>query len=365
MGGRSARSGVGHRGHRPRTGSPPLRALRPAHAVILAAVLGACSGHPDGDGSSRTPHRATPSRTLPGTVARSIELQESDSALLVAPYLTLGQGRDVWVADALEQRISRFDGNGRLILAFGRKGQGPGEFVAPMRVLPLSPDSILVVDPGRGALLLDSSGLQLGSLEVPLGTLTDAVRVGPTLVAIAGRSLSPHSPHRVAILDPSSGETEAVLVAPSLPAALQLLESSFGFVKLAARGDTLAAIHSLVDSVWIRHPGGAVGVLPLRFRDARPPLPTDYLSRSRRDVVRELRRHHDLFWLPDGTFLVQTGTGGAGEETWDLFLFDASGNEVGAWRGVARMLALRADTAIFVDPGSLAPNRWVEVRVGR
>lgn len=334
--------------------------------MIVVGLLGACEG-PRSDGiANRTTDEATDAAHLPGTqVVGRIRLQESDSTLVVAPYLTVGHERDLWIADALEQRILRYDRDGRLIRAFGRKGSGPGEFVAPMRVLPLGSDSVLVVDPGKGAVVLDHFGRQLGTFEVPLGTLTDAVLVGPTRVAIAGRSLTTQSGQRVALLSLASGTVEALLVSPGLPQELQLLEASFGFVKLAARGDTLAAIHSLLDSIWIRNPDGSVAVLPLRPREVRPALPTDYLRRSRREVVRELRRHHDLFWLPDGRFLIQSVTGGAGEEEWHLSLFEVTGDEIESWPTAPRMMGLRGDTAIFVDPTALAPNRWVEVVLGR
>lgn len=341
------------------------RTLLPGTAAVAVGFLGACQADGGGDTVPGAVAEMNGADRLPGPVVGRIQLEESDTTLVVAPYLNVGDEGDLWIADALEQRVLRYAKDGHLIRAFGRKGSGPGEFVAPMRALPLSPDSVLVVDPGRGALILDSHGVQIGTLQVPLGTLTDAVRVGPAHLALSGRSAAAQATHRVALLEVASGRVVSLLVSPALSRELQLLEASFGFVKLAARGDTLAAIHSLIDSIWIRSPDGVVETVPLRHLEPRPALPTDYLTRSRREVVRELRRHHDLFLLTDGRFLVQSVTGGAGEETWELSLFESWGEEVRSWRAAPRMVGLWADTALFIDPASLTPNRWVAVWLGR
>ena len=61
----------------------------------------------------------------------------------------LGDGRiALTVVGSADVRI--FDATGRHLMTIGRRGEGPGEFRSPWRVMQLAGDSLLVLDIGRG-----------------------------------------------------------------------------------------------------------------------------------------------------------------------------------------------------------------------
>lgn len=53
---------------------------------------------------------------------------------------------NIFVLDAGNHRVQKFDKNGNFLLSFGQKGQGPGEFNMPRNILILSDDTIFVND---------------------------------------------------------------------------------------------------------------------------------------------------------------------------------------------------------------------------
>lgn len=75
----------------------------------------------------------------------SVQLGENDTAYLAAPtYMAVDPRGAIYVSDAMNGHVLRFDRDGKLTGRFGRKGGGPGEFRAP-GAIGLVGDSLLVV----------------------------------------------------------------------------------------------------------------------------------------------------------------------------------------------------------------------------
>jgi hypothetical protein len=73
-----------------------------------------------------------------------------------------GKG-EIYVADRRLAEIRKFDKDGRYLLTFGRKGQGPGEFQS-IRVLSIgSRDEVIVFDDMLGRVSLFSENGELGT----------------------------------------------------------------------------------------------------------------------------------------------------------------------------------------------------------
>jgi hypothetical protein len=61
---------------------------------------------------------------------------------------------NLYVLDRLNQRVVVFDSAGRLVRAFGRRGGGPGELVAPQQMAVTGAGQVIVSDAGRRALVI-------------------------------------------------------------------------------------------------------------------------------------------------------------------------------------------------------------------
>jgi len=82
------------------------------------------------------------------------------------------QGR-IYVTDGMDYSIKKFDADGQLLKKAGRRGQGPGEFLAP-RLLTLSDTSLFVTDqnvPGIQVFDHDLNFLRRMPIKIPIGDI--------------------------------------------------------------------------------------------------------------------------------------------------------------------------------------------------
>jgi hypothetical protein len=75
---------------------------------------------------------------------------------------------NIYIIDATDDRILRFDKSGNYLSSFGRKGQGPGEFQAPSQILVDGQDHVYVKDIVRMSLaVFDENGRFLKNIFGP------------------------------------------------------------------------------------------------------------------------------------------------------------------------------------------------------
>lgn len=71
----------------------------------------------------------------------------------------------IYILDAGNHRVQKFDKNGNYLQTIGRKGQGPGEFVRPSNVFINSQDNLYVSE-GRRIQIFNSSGNFMKSIPL-------------------------------------------------------------------------------------------------------------------------------------------------------------------------------------------------------
>lgn len=96
--------------------------------------------------------------------------------------LELGDDGAVWVLDGLNRTIRVFDQAGNEILAFGRRGRGPGELEQPVGLLRSPDGNIWVFDRGNGRLTVFSPDGDLLATYTP----SDMPILFPLAVGFAG-----------------------------------------------------------------------------------------------------------------------------------------------------------------------------------
>ena len=99
---------------------------------------------------------------LAGKELRKVSLEEvlsigelDDDTLFQWAGVAVGSRGNIYVTDAMDYSLKKFDPQGNFIKKAGRKGQGPGEFLAP-RLLDCSENYIYATDQNfRGLKVFD------------------------------------------------------------------------------------------------------------------------------------------------------------------------------------------------------------------
>ena len=141
-----------------------------------------------------------------GDAVRKVRLEEvlsigglEDQALFQWTGLATDDAGNIYVLDAMDYSLKKFGPDGRLLKKAGRKGQGPGEFMAP-RLLACSGDRLFATDQNVfGVYVFDRDLRFLGKIPCPSLILAlAALDNGRLAAAVMGMA----SPGKVLVLDP-------------------------------------------------------------------------------------------------------------------------------------------------------------------
>jgi hypothetical protein len=359
--------------------APRPRTLRPGAAALAALLLAACGGaKPDADGAAAA---SLDTVALDRVVAweGELALEESDEVLNVLPRVSVDPRGGFLVADEQESQVRRYGPDGKLLFRFGRRGGGPREFTFLHRALRLPGGEVLALDTyNRGALFDAAGDSLLRTLTFPVGPVHAAEVLDDTLLLLGGKLSGRGFADPDARLHLWSLARDTLVRSFFTPAvrgrARTLAANTAGFVSTAVRGDTIAATFSLSDTVYLfDRRGRALGKVPVPFRgfrrlDEDAPLPgRNGGVVQAREWVGTFSLVSDLFWLADGTFVVQYQDREGPEPRWRLLRMTRDGRRLFESRDTPRLLA--ADPAsgslYFVTPGSETPNRWSRARFVR
>lgn len=298
-----------------------------------------------------------------------IHLQENADVINVTPEVSLDRDGAFLVADEREGQVRRYDREGRLLWHVGRKGSGPGEFRTLSRVLRLPSGRVLATEWSNAVAVYDSTGARLErTLRSPFSHVEDMDVVDDTTVIVSALLRGSVMGPRLHVWNPERNTVRASFFAPLPGAPNRTAAVVAGWTKAAVRGDTVAAVFSLSDTVYFfslrGHPMGALPIPYSGFRrvDAGGPVPTgDPVRRARWLASFDLVS--DVHWLPDGRLLLPYQSFSAERalaRTWHLFAMDRRGRRIFEERDAPRLLAVDSVSGklYFVARGAEAPNQW-------
>ena len=141
------------------------------------------------------------------------------------------------------------------------------------------------------------------------------------------------------------------------------------FAEATVRGDTIAVVHSLIDTLFVFRADGT----PLR----RIALPLQHFRLLERDYPRNATREQGFawtssfsllshaFWAGDGSWLVQYQDRDGPEIHWRLLRMTGDGRRLFELRDTPQLLATdpASGRLFFVDPRSPAPDTWSAARL--
>jgi hypothetical protein len=342
-----------------------LRLSSAASICAAALLLAGCSRNRAGHGVAATP--------LDDHVRweRTIALQENDAVVNVNIRATPDPLGGYLVSDEEEDQVRRYDPAGRLLTVFGRRGPGPKEFDYLYRAFRLPSGEILALDVYSRAAVFDSAGANVHrTFRLPLARVGFAQLVSDTLLLLGGTRLDaggrPMGGERLHLWSLASNRILRSFF-PVRPrgSAQALAANTADFLGAAVRGDTVAAAFSVIDTVYLfTLRGQPVRKLPLASSGFRRLSPSRSLPRmdvaGAREWFQSFSLISDVFWLRDGSFLVQYEDRHGPEPRWRLVRMSAMGEPLFESRDTPELLAVdpHGNTLFFVKPGSLTPNVW-------
>jgi hypothetical protein len=345
--------------------------LRAAYVALLGVHFCACA-RASGDSAGAARDGATP---LGSHVSwtRSITLQENRNVVNVLIRAVADSSGGFLVSDEQEDQIRRYDSSGRLYTAFGRRGSGPGEFTYLTAAGRLPSGGVVAVDAMSRGALFDRAGRVVRTFRVPVGPVKFAMPVGDTLLLLGGTLADPRGGDpdaRLHLWDLRSGRLlRSFLPVRPRTGAHRFAANTAGLIGADVRGDTIAAVFALSDTVYLFDlQGRRLGAVPITARGLRRFDPAIRLPRmdlvSAREWFARFSLVCDVFWLRDG-FLVQYQDRVGVEPRWRLARMSRDGRTRWESADTPHLLAVdrATETLWFVHPGSPTPNVWSAARL--
>ncbi|HEU4452687.1 MAG TPA: hypothetical protein VFR81_06480 [Longimicrobium sp.] len=294
---------------------------------------------------------------------RDIRLAESQSVLNVNPRVEVDRLGGFLIADANEAQVRRYAPDGRLLWAFGRKGQGPGEFLRLSTALRTRGDTILAAEISGRVSLIDPAGSRLARLrQTGLGPLYDGTLVGDSLVVFAAREGGKVDTPLLHVWNVGKDSvTSRFFRTPAAPRGLESAYAFAGTADVAARGDTLAAVFALSDTVFLFDVRGRllerVPIPFQRFRRPTEPMPKLAGIDEYRKWASGFSAISQIHWLSDGSFIIQYFDTDGMTPRWRLAHLTRRGRRLFEVLDSPQLLAVSqaSDSLYFVTPDAETP----------
>lgn len=320
--------------------------------------------------------RAISKRTM--TVAeaivsgRPIQLNESDAVINVVPQAFLDLGGGFLVTDEREAQLRSYAADGSLRWHAGRKGGGPGEFRSVAGAARLGTGEVAAVDrDGRVTLFGGAGEGVIHTVETELLQITDVSVAHDTLLLLAAVSGGKLEGPRIHLVHPRTGEILHQFFAPFAGSPNESAATVGGFTRFDVRGDSIAAIFGVSDTVYVfTIDGNAVRQFPIRAELLRPVPrggPPTGTQMERFAWLTTFDLIADVHWLSDGFAIAYQSVlpGTSFEREWHLLTVSSTGEPRVEVPRTPRLLAVDPDRGAlyFVDPDSETPDRWIEARL--
>ena len=295
----------------------------------------------------------------------TLELQESPEAINVEPIISHDARGRLLVADRSEGYFRIYAPDGSLVNQFGGRGEGAGEFTNPAGLVMDGAGRLLALDYRGKAVVFSSDGDRLeATVPTPLTSVYRAAFRPDGRLLVAGTVANDGGGNRLHLLRLGSDsilEVESFLPTP-VPSELLPAAATAGIVGVATRGDTIAATFALSDSIYLFGSQGdrlnSIAIPISDFRRATPP-PQGAGMDGIAQWVDSFTMITDIFWLLDGSFIVQYQDRTDMLPDWRFVHLSRSGSLIGEVIDSPRILAGpdREGHLYFQEPGSLTPNR--------
>ena len=303
-------------------------------------------------------------------ILRRLVLEETDQAMTVHPMVSVGAPGEFLLAEPREGQVNVYDTAGGLLRVVGRRGEGPGEFRAPISARKTLDGGIMVADVMLSRLTFfppQRSG-EPEVLASPLPLVVGARDLGGSRYLLSGQVMTEGQPHLLHIWDREADEVQRSFMPIGVPEESRPYAASYTSVDAVLEGDTIWAVWALSDTLYkFDRDGGVLERFPLSLPRPMGVLPgaeagviTD--PRARQAAAESLTQVNSVFLLGDEALVVQTMQARGFDAVWDLIIVDRQGARLWGAARMPRLFAVAGDLFYFSDPASLFPNHWIVAR---
>jgi hypothetical protein len=324
-----------------------------------------------GDTQAREPAQAEPPATLTLHFEDgSIPLQENREVINMEPVVSMDADGGFIVADMLEAQVRLYSRTGHLRDHFGRKGKGPGEFDGLSAALRLPSKDIVAIDMDGKMGIFSADGELKSTQKIPLVPVYAAVLLDPEHLVIAGRTEGKSDTDLIHVW--SLVEERIVGSFFRVPPHSENMATAYsfsGFADVAVRGDTLAAVFALSDSVYLfLKDGTRLGSLRIpatKFRPLRSPMPAPPTPVQEQQWMESFSTFVDIFWTANGGLVAQYFDLEKLEPQWKAVGIDRAGRKTFEYEGSKLVAVSPQDSLFFIHPRAEVPNQWVVATLSR
>jgi hypothetical protein len=336
-------------------------------SLLFQVLLTACSGEPQPGRDPAYPAGMTFDAVF--EVNSTIMLEESDSVINVIPLVSHdAMGRFV-VADAGENQVRIYDHSGRLVKAVGRKGHGPAEFSSLRAAIQLPGDRLAAFErTGRVQLLDSRTDEPVAAAQIPVTPFYAAATLDDTTILVVGRfpngSRTGARPHLLGLLNAAELTVRSTFFPVPLGEEWATEARHFGHAAVAVRGDTIAALFSLSDSLYFFRGDGTLldrhQIPSKRFRPLESHVPVGSGPEEMQNWLTTFSRFHRVYWAGTTVF-VQFVDGISPERVYGMVAVDRAGDLLFEIGETPQLLGGDGASLLFVHPNAEVPNQWVRV----
>ncbi|HEU0077556.1 MAG TPA: hypothetical protein VFQ76_07910, partial [Longimicrobiaceae bacterium] len=287
------------------------------------------------------------------------------------PLVTLDWQGGFLVADEREAQVRSYSPEGRLLWYAGARGRGPGEFEAAKVLTRLRSGQVLAGDINGRLTVFDSAGKGVvRTVQAPIDFLQDVEVVDDSLVLMTGIRGGDAQGPRIHLWNLRTDSIVRSFFTP-LPNVLNpTLARTANWTSVGLRGDTVAAVFAVSDSVYLYTLSGTpLATIPLPSRHFRragresPPVSARSNPVTRAEWIGRFDYVADVNWRSDGELLVayiSLNPAEALARKWHLLEMTRTGRRVREIRDTPRLLAVdsRSDSLYFINPGSEVESEW-------
>ncbi len=297
------------------------------------------------------------------TVVDSLVLEEPENVVTINPLMFMDPRGGFLIVENGEEQVRVYSRTGELKDVFG-EGTGKADSLrAPTGAGRLANGDIIATSLLSRRLTIIPAQQQkpVRFIETPIRLLEGVQVLNERQVLLTGPD-APYAKTLLHIWDLSRGE----IVKSFFPPPKQLDSNVvliLGRVHTASRGDRIAALHSLSDTLFFCDRAGTVLFsvhIPVEpFSVPKGPLPRINSMEKRREWIDQWTLLSDVFWIDDDELIVQWVMGSRRHAVYGLVQMDTTGRQIWTMARTPRLLGVRDDRFLFQDPNSDAPNRLI------
>lgn len=290
-------------------------------------------------------------------------VKETAQAITVVPLVSAEADGRFLVADAREAQIRWYSPTGELVTSFGRRGRGPGEFASLSGAIRLGPNRLLATDMNGQLTTFTNEGKVVRTAQVPLTPLYGAAKLDDSTLVLMGRSRGDGQKYLLHFWD-----SERQVLRGSFfpePAHSPEMNDAYrftGFPHVAIQDGSIAAIFAIDQKIQIfDRNGNQVRSVPIPFRDFRPltsPIPPSGSPEAFQRWIESFSVASRIYWLEDGSFLIQYFDKVGQEPQWRLLGMSGKGEPLFEGPSPKLLSILPRDLLLFDAPDQEEPNVW-------